>query len=143
MNIVKKFAAALLIATSLMFTGCGQGQIGYLDVNKVMEESPRVKTLMSEAESKIKEAQQKLEQDVAAKPDMSQEERAKLQADYQRKLAGINQAYASQVQSRMNVVIEEISREKNVDVVIANPADDKILFQGGIDVTADVISKMQ
>ena len=143
MNIVKKFAAALLIATSLMFTGCGQGQIGYLDVNKVMEESPRVKTLMSEAEGKIKEAQQKLEQDVAAKPDMSQEEMAKLQADYQRKLAGINQAYASQVQSRMNVVIEEISREKNVDVVIANPADDKILFQGGIDVTADVISKMQ
>lgn len=143
MKFANKLAAATLLAASLMLTGCGQGQIGSVDVNKVMQEAPRVKTLMAEAETKIKDAQQKFEQDQAANPDMTDEEAAKIQMDFQRKLEGINQAYASQIQNRMNVVIEEISREKNIDVVIANPADQKTLYHGGIDVTADVIKKMQ
>ena len=143
MRFANKLAAATLLATSLLLSGCGQGQIGAVDVNKIMTEAPRVKTLMAEAETKVKDAQQKFEQDKAAKPDMTDEESAKLQMDFQRKLDGINQAYASQIQNRMNVVIEEISREKNIDVVIANPADQKMLYHGGIDVTDDVIKKMQ
>lgn len=143
MKFVNKLAAATLLATSLLLSGCGQGQIGAVDVNKVMTEAPRVKTLMAEAETKVKEAQQKFEQDRAAKPDMTEEEAAKLQIDFQRKLEGINQAYTSQIQNRMNVVIEEISREKNIDIVIANPADQKMLYHGGIDVTDEVIKKMQ
>lgn len=143
MKFVNKLAAATLLATSLLLSGCGQGQIGAVDVNKVMTEAPRVKTLMAEAETKIKDAQQKFDQDRAAKPDMTDEEAAKLQIDFQRKLEGINQAYASQIQNRMNVVIEEISREKNIDIVIANPADQKMLYHGGIDVTDEVIKKMQ
>lgn len=143
MKFVNKLAAATLLATSLLLSGCGQGQVGAVDVNKVMTEAPRVKTLMAEAETKIKDAQQKFDQDRAAKPDMTEEESAKLQIDFQRKLDGINQAYASQIQNRMNVVIEEISREKNIDVVIANSADQKMLYHGGIDVTDEVIKKMQ
>lgn len=143
MNFAKKLAATALFAATLIFTGCGQGQIGAVDVNKVMEEAPRVKTLMAEAETKAKEAQEKYDQDVAAKPDMTEEETAKLRTEFQRKLEGINQAYATQIKSRMDVVIEEISREKNIDVVISNSADDKLIFHGAIDVTDDVIKKMQ
>lgn len=143
MRFVNKLAAATLLATSLLLSGCGQGQIGTVDVNKVMTDAPRVKTLMAEAETKIKDAQQKFDQDRAAKPDMTEEESAKLQIDFQRKLEGINQAYTAQIQNRMNVVIEEISRQKNIDVVIANPADQKMLYHGGIDVTDEVIKKMQ
>ena len=143
MNIASKLAATAVLAASLLLTGCGQGQIGYVDVNKIMEEAPRVKTLMTEAEGKIAEAQQKFDQDRAAKPEMSEEEAQKLVTDFQRKITGINQAYASQIKSRLDVVIEEISREKNIDVVIANSPDQKVIYQGGIDVTADVIKKMQ
>lgn len=143
MNFAKKIFAAGLLAVSLLFTGCGQGQIGYVDVTKIMEEAPRVKTLMSEAETKVTEAQQKFEQDRAAKPDMTQEEAARLQMDFQRKVSGIHQATLTQIKSRMDVVVAEISQAKNIDVVIANPAEDKLLFQGGIDITADVIAKMQ
>ena len=143
MKFFNKLAATTLLATSLLMSGCGQGQIGAVDVDKVMKDAPRVKTLMTEAETKIKDAQQKFEQDRAAKPDMTEEEFAKLQMDFQRKIEGINQAYASQIQNRMNVVIEEISRQKNIDVVIANPAEQKMLYHGGIDVTDEVIKKMQ
>ncbi|MBQ7454618.1 MAG: OmpH family outer membrane protein [Selenomonadaceae bacterium] len=143
MKIANKLAATALLAASLMLTGCGQGQIGYVNVDKVMEEAPRVKTLMSEAETKMKDAEQKFEQDRAANPNMSQEDAAKLQMDFQRKISGINQAAASQIRSRMDVVIAEISQAKDIDVVIANSPDQKVLFQGGIDVTEDVIKKMQ
>lgn len=142
MNFVKKLAAVALLASSLLISGCGEGQIGYVDVSKVMAEAPRVKTLTEEAQSKVTEAQQKFEQENANKQ-MSDEESLKAQMDFQRKLESINQAYASQIKSRMDVVIGEISREKNIDVVINNSSEQKILFQGGLDITQDVINKMQ
>ena len=43
----------------------------------------------------------------------------------------------------MDVVIEEVSREKNIDVVINNSSEDKMIFHGAVDVTDDVIKKMQ
>ena len=143
MNFTKKLAAVALIASSLLITGCGESQMGAVDVSKVMEEAPRVKTLMEEAQSKVTEAQQKFEQDTAAKPDMTEEESLKMQMDFQRKLEGINQAYAAQIKNRMDVVIEEVAREKNIDVVVNNSSEQKILFKGGIDITSDVIKKMQ
>ena len=142
MNFAKKMAAAVIFASSLILTGCGQTQIGSVDVEKVMLEAPRVKTLMTEADGKIKELEEKFQQEYGNK-EMTEEENVKAQMEFQRKLEGINQAYATQIKSRMDVVIEEISREKNIDVVISNSADDRMIFQGAIDVTDDVIKKMQ
>ena len=131
------------MAASLLVSGCGQAQIGSVDVMKVMEEAPRVKTLMAEAEAKAKEVQDSYEKEYANKPDLTEEEVSKAQADLQRKLMGINQAYTSQIKNRLDVVLEEIAREKNIDVVISNAASDKMVFHGAIDVTDDVIKKMQ
>lgn len=142
MNLVKKLAATALFAASMIMTGCGQGQIGSVDVDKVMAEAPRVKTLMTEAEGKVKDAQEKYQQEYGNK-EMTEEETAKAQTEYRRKLEGINQAYASQIKSRMNVVIEEISHEKNIDVVLNNSSDERLIFHGAIDITDDVIKKMQ
>ena len=143
MNLIKKLAATALLATSLLVTGCGSAQIGAVDVSKVMEEAPRVKTLMEEAESKAKETQETFEKEYANKPDLSQEDVAKAQLDLQRKLEGINRAYTSQIKNRLDVVLEEIAREKNIDVVISNAAQDKMILHGAIDVTDEVIKKMQ
>ena len=142
MNLTKKLAAVALLASTLLISGCGEGQIGTVDVEKVMAEAPRVKTLMEEAQGKVTEAQQKFEQENANK-EMTDEESLKAQMDFQRKLESINQAYATQIKSRMDVVVGEISREKNIDVVISNSEGQKILYQGGIDITQDVINKMQ
>lgn len=142
MNLAKKLAAVALLASSLILTGCGQGQIGSVDVDKVMAEAPRVKTLLTEAEGKIKEAQEKFQKDYGDK-ELSEEDALKLQMDFQRKLEGINQGYASQIRSRMDVVINEVAQEKNIDVVLSNSKDDKTIFQGAIDITDDVIKKMQ
>lgn len=142
MNFAKKLAAVALLASSLLIAGCGAGQIASVDVEKIMAEAPRVKKLMEEAQSKVTAEQQKFEQENSGK-ELSDEEALKVQMDFQRKLESINQAYATQIKSRMDVVIEEISREKNIDVVVNNSEDQKILFKGGIDITQDVINKMQ
>ena len=142
MNFAKKLAAVALLASSLILTGCGQEQIGSVDVDKVMAEAPRVKTLLTEAEGKIKETEEKFQQDYGDK-DLTEEETLKAQMEFQRKIEAINQGYATQIRNRMDVVIEEISREKNIDVVISNSADDRMIFQGAVDVTDDVIKKMQ
>ena len=143
MNFTKKLAATALLTASLILSGCGQAQIGSVDVDKVMKDAPRVKTLLAEAEGKVKEAEQKFQEDYANKDNMSEEDLAKVQMDFQRKLESINQAYASQIRNRMDVVVEEISREKNIDVVINNSAEQPMIFHGNIDVTDDVIKKMQ
>ena len=142
MNFTKKLMAMALLMSSLIIAGCGEGQIASVDVSKVMAEAPRVKKIMEEAQSKVTAEQQKFEQENSGK-EMTDEESLKAQIDFQRKLESINQAYAAQIKSRMDVVVEEISREKNIDVVINNSSEQKILFQGGIDVTQDVINKMQ
>ena len=142
MNFAKKLAAVALLASSLILTGCGQEQIGSVDVDKVMAEAPRVKTLLTEAEGKIKETEEKFQQDYGDK-DLTEEETLKAQMEFQRKIEAINQGYATQIRNRMDVVIEEVSREKNIDVVISNSAGDKMIFHGAVDVTDDVIKKMQ
>ena len=142
MNVAKKLAAVALLASSLLIAGCGESQIGAVDVTKVMTDAPRVKTLMEEAQTKITAEQQKFEQENSGK-ELTDEESLKAQMDFQRKLESINQAYAAQIKSRMDVVIEEISRQKNIDVVINNSEDQKLIFHGAIDITQDVINKMQ
>lgn len=132
-----------MLAVSVLMTGCGDAKIGAIDVTKVMDEAPRVKTLMAEAEAKAKEAQENYEKEYANKPDLTEADVQKAQADLQRKLIGINQAYTAQIKNRLDVVLEEIAREKNIDVVISNAAEDKMIFHGAIDVTDEVIKKMQ
>lgn len=142
MNVGKKLAAVALLASSLMISGCGEGQIGAVDVEKVMAESPRVKTLMEEAKGKVDEAQKKFEQDNANK-EMTEEEAGKAQMDFRRKLETINQEYATRIKSKMDVAIGEVAQAKNIDVVINNSEDQKLVFHGAIDITQDVINKMQ
>ena len=142
MNFAKKLAAVAIFATSLILTGCGQSQMGSVDVDKVMAEAPRVKTLLTEAEGKIKETEEKFQSDYGDK-EMTEEETVKAQMEFQRKIESINQGYASQIRSRMDIVIDEVAKEKNIDVVVSNSAEDKMIFHGAIDITDDVIKKMQ
>ena len=73
MNFAKKLAAVALLTSSLILTGCGQAQVGSVDVEKVMLEAPRVKTLMTEADGKIKETEEKFQQEYGNK-EMTEEE---------------------------------------------------------------------
>ena len=126
-----------------MFTGCGQGQIGCVDKGKVMAESPRAKAVAEEAKAELDKMVASFNEKYPDKENMSDEEKLKAQTEMQRELQKINQKYTAQLENRFNVVVAEIANSKDIDIVIANSENQKLLHIGGIDITADVISKMQ
>lgn len=74
---------------------------------------------------------------------MSQEDAQKLQMDAQRKLQGINQSYSLQLRQKMDVALGSVSKEKKLDAVVNNSQEQPIAITGAVDVTDEVISKLQ
>lgn len=142
MDLSRKIKTGILIAATLAFTGCGSVNIGYVDGAKVMNEAPQIKNIMDEGAKKVEEIQQEAAA-LQDNPDMTDEERSKAQADIQRKLIGVNQAYATQLQHKINETLAGIAQEKKLDVVVDSSESQPIVLEGGVDVTAEVIQKLQ
>ena len=143
MKLYKKFLVICVLAFSAIASGFGNTQIGYVDGERVMKEAPQVQKVLEEGKQKIEAVQKEAEEELAKKTDMTPEELAKAQADIQRKVMGMNQAYATQLKAKLDVAMQEISKAKNLDVVIDNSNSQKLIFMGGVDVTDEVIQKLQ
>ena len=128
----------------MMFTaGCGQTQIGYVDVAKVYEEAPQMKATVDEANKKLEEAQKQAEDELAAKQDLTDEEIEKAFEESNRKLMTLNQMYATQLKQKLDVALGQIAREKKLDAIFENNENQKTVYLGGIDVTEETIAKLQ
>ena len=144
MKLSKKLMTAALLVASLFMTGCGsQINIGYIDGEKVMNDSPQIKTILEEGQKKAEEIQKEAMTTLENNPDWTEEEKNKALSDLQRKLNGINQAYATQVKYKFDEAISGIAASKKLDVVIDSSDNQKIVLMGGVDVTNEVIQKMQ
>ena len=134
--------AAAFAATMLM-SGCGQVKIGYIEGSRVMQEAPQVKSLVEEGNQKINEAREEAQQSLQDNPDMSQEDAQKAQADAQRKMASLNQSYQMQLQQKVSAALLDIAKEKKLDVVVDSEQEQPTALMGCVDVTDDVIAKLQ
>ena len=143
MKFASKLTATALVAVSLMFTGCGEGQIGCVDKSKVMTDSPRAKTATEEAKAEVDKILAAFDEKYPNQAEMSEEDAAKAQLELQRDLQKVQQKFSVSLENRFNAVVAEIAVAKNIDVVIENSDEQKNLFHGGIDITDDVIQKMQ
>lgn len=142
MKIKKKtgLLASALIASVMLVSGCGQAKIGYIDIVRVVDEAPQMKTAMEDANQKMIDMQQEIENELAAKGDELTEE------DYeaaQRKLVSINQVYMTQMKQKLDAASAEVVKEKELDVIMETAPEQKAVFYGGIDVTDDIIQKLQ
>lgn len=143
MNFTRKIAAAALIAATLAFTGCGDTlNIGYVDGSKIIS-APQIKSILDEGAQKMEEAQNAAAAEFENNPDWTDEEQAKAQAELQRKLIGINQAYNAQIQHKLEETLAAISQEKKLDVVLDSSESQPIIHMGGIDVTEELLQKLQ
>ena len=144
MNLSKKIKIAVLLVASFFVTGCGsQANIGYVDSGRLMEEAPQIKAVLEEGRQKAEEIQKELQTNIENNPDWSEEEKNKALAEIQRKLIGINQAYATQLKYKVDEALSVISQEKKLDVVVDSSKNQPIVLQGGIDITEDTIKKLQ
>ncbi|MBQ1868262.1 MULTISPECIES: OmpH family outer membrane protein [Selenomonas] len=149
MKLRKKSTALLAaaFASMMLMSGCGQAKIGYIDGERVSKEAPQISALVEEGNQKLNEAreqsQAEIQQKMKENPNMSQEDAQKLQMDAQRKLQGINQSYALQLRQKIDVALGSVSKEKKLDAVVNNSQEQPIAITGAVDVTDEVISKLQ
>ncbi len=143
MNWKNKTVAAVLISCSLLFGGCGQVKMGYVDTERIAQESPQLKAVAEEATQKLTEAQQQAEQDFAAMQNPTEEDFQKAQAELQRKMGGINQIYMTQIRQKMDVAVAAVQKDNKLDAVVDSNKIQKTVLLGGVDLTDEVIKKLQ
>lgn len=140
MNIKNKLVVALIavFTMGLLLSGCSMGKanIGVLDVNKVMTESPQVKSFQDQLNVKGKELSDQLEKDKAS---ISQEEFQKRQEAAYAEFTKTKQDLEGQIDASIKQALEQVSKDKNLGVVVYKNS----VAQGGTDITDEVIKKMQ
>ena len=143
MRFKTKFFATALICASLMATGCGeQENIGYIDTEK-LQDAPQLKALMEERVKKIEEAGKIADAELQQTTDQSEEAVNAAQAEFERTIQGINRSYSIQIKDKVEKAIAEVAPAKNVTVVVEHMGMQKIVYEGGIDLTDEVLAKLK
>ncbi|HWR41081.1 MAG TPA: OmpH family outer membrane protein [Patescibacteria group bacterium] len=129
--------AAMLLLAFLM-AGCGSNTapVGVLDPAKVMTESAKVKQFQEQLNSKGRELSENLDKEKAA---LTPEEFQKKQEAAYGEFLKIKQDMESQVDTQMKQSIEQVAKDKNLGVVLYKNG----VAQGGVDITEEVLKKMQ
>ena len=135
--------AAVLLAASIFTAGCGQVHVGTVDRERVQNEAPQLQSLVAEANTKLAEAQAEAQQRFQANPNMTPEEAQQVQMDAQRKMAGLNQVYSVQLEQKMDAAVQEIVKDKKLDVVMDSSKKYPTVISGGTDLPDEVIQKLQ
>ena len=143
----KRITAALMsvLCAAALFAGCGKVNVGYVDQNRIQNEAPQIKASIEEMQGKMtevqKEAEQKLQE--ASSSGASEEEMQKLQQQMQMKAAGVQQQYAIQIKAKVDAAMDDIVKAKKLDTVVNSNGKDGVVVSGGVDITEDVIQKLQ
>lgn len=129
--------ATLLIVTFTL-TGCsfGSPSVGVLDVNKIMTDSPKIKGLQDQLNNKGKELSDQLDKEKAS---LSAEEFQKKQEAAYGEFLKVKQDLEGQIDDSMKQAVGEVAKAKNLSVVLYKNG----VAQGGVDVTDEVLAKMQ
>ena len=143
----KRITAALMsvLCAAALFAGCGKVNVGYVDQNRIQNEAPQIKASIEEMQGKMtevqKEAEQKLQE--ASSSGASDEDMQKLQQQLQMKAAGVQQQYAIQIKAKVDAAMDDIVKAKKLDTVVNSNGKDGVVVRGDVDITEDVIQKLQ
>lgn len=153
MKIKLTLVAVVMALMSVFMVGCGnETKLGYVDAERVMNEAPQIKTIRDNIDAKNKELETKEQDLYNNKASMSEEDFKKAQADIQRQYQGLGMQYQSQLKNTMDKVLAEVSTEKELSAVVPKSLvrsngmqieKKDFVVQGGIDITDEVIQKLQ
>ncbi len=143
----KRITAALMsvLCAAALFAGCGKVNVGYVDQNRIQNEAPQIKASIEEMQGKMTEVQKEAEQKMqeASSSGASDEDMQKLQQQMQMKAAGVQQQYAIQIKAKVDAAMDDIVKAKKLDTVVNSNGKDGVVVSGGVDITEDVIQKLQ
>lgn len=126
----------MLCFAVLLLGGCSsQPTVGFVDMEKVVKESPKVKQLQEQLDAKEKEVMEKMQQDKSANPEEAQKNQQALAAEYR----AMQKQVGEQFEADLKKTLEQIAQEKKLSVILYK----REVAQGGIDVTDEVLKRLQ
>ena len=133
----KRMATGAMMVCALgLVAGCGSSdKVGVVNTEKIVQESNKAKDLNKEMEAKQKEITDRLAQ---VQGTQSEEEFHNTQMNAQQELQIFGQAKSKEFKAYVESNIQSVAKEKELAVV----ANDQAIMTGGIDITEDVIKKM-
>ena len=141
MNRLSRIAILLIVvmAAAVALTGCSAEKpsaIGIVDMQKVMTDNPKIKQMQDQLNTKAKELTENLEKERATlKPEEFQQKEQAAYAEFMK----LKQDFEMQIETQTKKVLEEVAKEKKLGAVIYKNG----MAWGGIDVTEDVLKKLQ
>ena len=136
-----RWSALLLVMvfSAVLLTGCGAEKpstIGIVDMQKVMTDNPKIKQMQEQLNTKAQELTANLEKQRATlKPEEFQQKEQLAYAEFMK----LKQEFEAQIETQTKKVLEEVAKEKKLGAVIYKNG----MAWGGIDVTDDVLKKLQ
>ena len=128
---------AAMLALTGMLAGCGgKDNVGVVDMSRVQKEAPLVQQYKQKTEDKQKSIEKELQD---AKQNMSAEDFQKKQQQAQQELNIFGASMQRQFMSALQSKLGAIAKDKNVGILVVTEA----VPSGGIDVTDDLIAKLQ
>ena len=137
MKTLRYLVAISMVIMAVVVSGCGQNKnVGVIDVEKVVTESPKIKVMNEELMAKHKEIEEKLNAD---KTTLSEADfnNAKQAADAE--FTALRKDLSGKMETEIKTNLEKIAKEKNLSVIIKK----NVTVQGGVDVTDEMITKLQ
>lgn len=156
MKLKKKSICTLLMAgiIAMLVSGCSDTKLGYIDTERVMKESPQLQQTAKAAEDayaqKAQEITEKLEK---GKSSMSDEDYQKAVLQGRSELAVVQAPYSAQMKTLVDTAMADIAKTKDLSAIVekdhitsnqfGQAQKAEIVIQGGIDVTDELIKKLQ
>ncbi len=153
MKIKLVLVAVIISLFSIFMSGCGsETKLGYVDEERVTTEAPQIKAISDDLENKGKDLQAKMDELDSKKSSMSEEDYNKEKTKLQNQARGLQLQAYNKYKSALEKALDEISKEKDLSAVVRKstvvqngmqPQKKDIVVQGGIDLTDEVIQKLQ
>ena len=124
-------AAAMMAASAFSVSAAG---IGYVHTNALLQAHPKMEKAQLDMKQAAQKAQQQFQKQSAGKSDAEKQ----LANNLQRELAQKERDEMTPIMSDIMKAIQQVRKEKNLDVVLESGA----VVDGGVDVTSDVAAKL-
>ena len=141
----------LLITGASLACGCGGGQsgdgkmrVGVLDTTRILAEMPKYKDLQSNLAREQRDFQSTLPQPGS---DVSEEQMKQIQQQAAKKRSEFQTRVSQTIQTAIKDIKDlttQVAEEKHLDlVVVSTPFNNSVHYNGGQDVTIDVLLKLK
>ena len=137
MKTLRYLVAISMVIMAVVVSGCGQNKnVGVIDVEKVVTESPKIKVMNEELMAKHKEIEEKLNTD---KTTLSEADFNNAKQAAETEFTDLRKDLSAKMETEIKTNLEKIAKEKNLSVIVKK----NVTVQGGVDVTDEMIAKLQ